>query len=393
MAKEVYINPKISTEPDLILKEQTMLTPGIWNGIKFDKEEIIKGIQNTDWENPENSSLINYHPGKGEIPKSYSWLGHIENVRYLTLEDGVDLEGMYGDVYFYDLDIARKIASKKAHLALSIDASYTPTPYGATNLEFTHTALVYRPGCKDAYIQLEDNGEKAKARFTTDELQIQLKDEIIDETSKGNSNEIYSNQKISTQQEKINIGEKGGNIEIKMEDINLSNRIEALEARLSLLEGNKTTEKVAEETKEVQEEATEKVAEETKEVQEKTETSDDKPEETETSDDKPEETETSDDKPEETETSEKVTEDKSDVKVVEEPKINLEEKIVALEEKIVALTKIVKEKTQLSAIKNKEAATPVAVAQLEDTDSNKKVSLPKSEIARQRLNAQLKKLQ
>ena len=373
MAKEVYINPKISTEPDLILKEQTMLTPGIWNGIKFDKEEIIKGIQNTDWENPENSSLINYHPGKGEIPKSYSWLGHIENVRYLTLEDGVDLEGMYGDVYFYDLDIARKIASKKAHLALSIDASYTPTPYGATNLEFTHTALVYRPGCKDAYIQLEDNGEKAKARFTTDELQIQLKDEIIDETSKGNSNEIYSNQKISTQQEKINIGEKGGNIEIKMEDINLSNRIEALEARLSLLEGNKTTEKVAEETKEVQEEATEKVAEETKEVQEKTETSDDKPEET--------------------ETSEKVTEDKSDVKVVEEPKINLEEKIVALEEKIVALTKIVKEKTQLSAIKNKEAATPVAVAQLEDTDSNKKVSLPKSEIARQRLNAQLKKLQ
>ena len=169
MTKKFKVSKDVSQEPSLVIFDQIMLTPGIWNGIKMTKDQIEFGIANTDWTNPENFALIDYHPQQGEVPRSTSWQGYFENIKYQTLEDGVEKEGMYGDLYIYDTILASKILSKKSPLAVSIDATYSPSKFGASQLSFTHTAVVYRPGCSDAYIQLQAKGDTHKVRVICEE--------------------------------------------------------------------------------------------------------------------------------------------------------------------------------------------------------------------------------
>ena len=194
MVKTYKVGSHISKEADLVLEEQLLLSPGLWGGVKFTPEEIIKGIDRTDWNNPESSSILGYHPGKGELPSSEAWIGDMKNVRYLTLDDGVDVEGMYGDAHLYDPVFAKKIAYGGAKLAFSIDSPYANSRYGAINLSFSRTALVYRAGCKDAYIQLSDSEESPKMRFVSANLNAQLEGEVTDESSQGNDGTEDSNQ-------------------------------------------------------------------------------------------------------------------------------------------------------------------------------------------------------
>lgn len=204
MGKKVKISDSVSKEPALVIYDQLMLTPGIWNGIKFSRNEIKSGIENTDWTNPENFALINYHPkqlsnGRSEIPLSTSWEGYFDKISYKTLDDGVDKEGMYGDLYIYDPILASKLISGKSPLAVSIDANYSPSPYGASRLGFTNTALVYRPGCKDAYIQLEDNQDNHTMRIICEEdicLNVKEEGEITSSSSAGSELGCKGNQKI-----------------------------------------------------------------------------------------------------------------------------------------------------------------------------------------------------
>lgn len=169
MVKKFKISKEVSKEPALIIYDQLMLTPGIWNGVKFSKDQIIFGIQNTDWTNPENYALIDRHTNGNELPLANSWQGYFENIQYKTIDDGVEKEGMYGDLNIYDISLASKIFSKKSPLAVSIDASYSRSTYGAQKMSFSNTALVYRPGCLDAYIQLESNGDNNKIRLICEE--------------------------------------------------------------------------------------------------------------------------------------------------------------------------------------------------------------------------------
>lgn len=183
MVKKYKVSKEVSKEPALIIYDQLMLTPGLWNGLKFTSDQIKLGIASTDWTNPENFALIDYHPEKGKLPSSSSWQGYFDKIAYKTLEEGVDKEGMYGDLYIYDTTIASKLLSRKSPLAVSIDAYYTPSPYGAGNLIFTNTALVYRPGCKDAYIQLSDDGGQSRTRIVCqDDIVIEdVKEEVKEE--------------------------------------------------------------------------------------------------------------------------------------------------------------------------------------------------------------------
>ncbi len=195
MVKKYKVGKHISQDPDLILEEQLLLSPGMWGGVNFTKEEIIKGLHRTDWENKENNSIIRYHPKKGELPTADAWIGELKNVRYLTLEEGVSKEGMYADAYLYDPILAKKIAYGKARLAFSIDSPYKLSRTGATDLYFSKTAMVYRPGCKDAYIQLSEQEDNLSMRFISDELEVKLEGEITSEESKGNEGIEYSNEK------------------------------------------------------------------------------------------------------------------------------------------------------------------------------------------------------
>lgn len=354
MVKEFIIDRSISKEPSLIIKEQIMLTPGTWNGIPFTSESIEEGILGTDWTVPENSSLIKRHPTDENIAQSEDWLGYISNIRYLRLVDGVAKDGMYGDVYLYDTDLAKKIAYGKANLALSIDADYVMGEMGAENLRFTNTAMVYKPGCSDAKVQLSDNGGKNKVTFTSDKIKIQLEDEITDESSKGNSEEQLANQEIKKAElEDINIIKKEDKEKFKMENIKLDDRIDALEARISLLEGNVKLEdeKSEEETKE------EESKEEPKEVTEETK---EEPKE----ESKAELEEKSEEEVKEESTEE--SKEKSEEPKEGESKVELEE----LKVKVAKLEKALEEKTQLSE-KVEEAAEPKTNVQLNENVQEK----------------------
>jgi len=205
MAKKIKVSKDVLKEPALIIYDQIMLTPGVWNGVKFTSDQIKLGISNTDWTNPENYALIDYHPKDKVIPSATSWQGYFDSISYKTLEDGVQKEGMYGDLYIYDPVLASKLLSRKSPLAVSIDASYARSNYGATSLKFTNTALVYRPGCKDAYIQLEDHGEDSSIRIVCEEdVQVVEENFIDDQSSKGTEGEVLSNQRIKMEYELCN---------------------------------------------------------------------------------------------------------------------------------------------------------------------------------------------
>lgn len=187
MVKKYTVGSHISKEPDLVLEEQLLLSPGFWKGVNFTREEIIKGMMRTNWNDPEISSILKNHPKKGELPSAEDWIGDLKNIRYLTLEDGVEKEGLYADAYLYDPTFAKKVVYGKARLALSIDSPYRNSKYGATDLSFSRTATVYRAGCKDAYIQLSDTEDDLKMRFVSQDLTIQLDGEVTSISSQGSS--------------------------------------------------------------------------------------------------------------------------------------------------------------------------------------------------------------
>ncbi len=210
MVKTYKIGTHISKEPDLILEQQLLLSPGLWKGVNFTSEEIIKGINRTNWNDPEVSAILKNHPQKGALPSADDWIGKLTNIKYLTLDDGVEIEGMYGDAEFYDPILAKKIVYGKAKLGLSIDSPFRHSNYGATDLSFHRTATVYRPGCKDAYIQLSDDENNLQMRFVSNELKIQLSDEITNDSSKGNEGEDISNQPTKT----VNLSDEESNLDI-----------------------------------------------------------------------------------------------------------------------------------------------------------------------------------
>lgn len=450
MVKKFKVSKTVSTEPSLIIYDQLMLTPGLWNGVKFTSDQIKLGIEQTDWSNPENFALIDSHPKNGQIPNSLSWQGYFDKISYKSLEDGVSKEGMYGDLYIYDPVLASKLLSKKSPLAVSIDASYRPTQYGASSLSFTNTALVYRPGCKDAYIQLEDQGENAKMRIICQE-DVSLS-EVEDEISSVKLNYELTQDKIVAVYDKedkyvfegsvltFNKDEEGNimvsimnpNDEIKeflinefmfipimpsedeeimeeaqeQQEVELesdfhiskkedneiekmnSNNIESLEARISLIEEKLGLISLSEETEDVAEEEAVKEESEVKESEELVEEIKEEviPEETKETIEEPEVVAKSE-STEVVETEVEVSEESDEVENTElEEVTTLKAKVAELEAKLAEKNAPVEE-VKLESKDERKVAQSKTVVQLESTEVEEpKVQLSKFEAAIARLN-------
>lgn len=86
-------------ELPIILKNKTVMAPGIWNKFLYTQEEIEKAYKFTDWSNPQVLAYYLNH----EDSEADKWIGSIENPKYLPQSGEI-----VADVCIYDLNEAIK---------------------------------------------------------------------------------------------------------------------------------------------------------------------------------------------------------------------------------------------------------------------------------------------
>lgn len=176
----VDLNPNQITVP-YTLKNRTLLSPGVWNGVNFSKNQIEKAFYNTKWDNKENYALIYDHE-----PKASNWLGNVIN-RRLT-DDG----SLVGDLELFDEDLINKLVIGKAKLGISARVLGIENDLGEfENFTFNNFSVVYDPACKNSYINLERNKQLEKL----DEIFSELKS-IIKELGGETTSQVSSGAKI-----------------------------------------------------------------------------------------------------------------------------------------------------------------------------------------------------
>ena len=155
-----------------VLKDRVLLSPGVWNGLHFTKEQISLAFNNTDWNNKENFALIYDHDARAS-----NWLGNVIN-RHLS-EDG----SMVGDLELYDEDLINKLVLGKAKLGISARVLGVENEMGEfENFTFNNFSVVYDPACKNAYINLSKNKQLEKLDSIFEELKGIIK-ELSGETT------------------------------------------------------------------------------------------------------------------------------------------------------------------------------------------------------------------
>ena len=178
-----------------ILKDKILLSPGVWNGLKFDKNQIALAFNNTDWSNKENFALIYDHDARAS-----NWLGNVIN-RHLS-EDGA----VIGDLELFDEDLINKLVLGKAKLGISARVLGSENDLGEfENFTFNNFSVVYDPACKNAYINLSKDKQLEKL----DNIFFELK-EIIKELSGESTSTVTSGASIDNActVQKIKYGKK-----------------------------------------------------------------------------------------------------------------------------------------------------------------------------------------
>jgi hypothetical protein len=210
-----------------LLKDRVLLSPGVWNGLNFSKEQIALAFNNTDWNNKENFALIYDHDARAS-----NWLGNVIN-RHLS-EDG----SIIGDLELYDEDLINKLVLGKAKLGISARVLGMENELGEfENFTFNNFSVVYDPACKNAYINLSKDKQLEKL----DNIFFELK-EIIKELSGESTSEVTSGASIDNActGQKIKYGKKklGDDEEEVEEDEEITelNKSKSLSENLDIIE-------------------------------------------------------------------------------------------------------------------------------------------------------------
>jgi len=155
--KKFIVRHDIPKDPALIIENQLLLGPGIWNGQKFTAEEIKRGIELTDWTDKQRKSIIYGHRVDGDASPD-QWLGYHSTPEYREQTDDY-VEGMYADLYIYDENLARKIAYGGAKAGVSERLQFRNSFDGIKIEGYVNLSIVDNPACKLAYLNLSDDGD------------------------------------------------------------------------------------------------------------------------------------------------------------------------------------------------------------------------------------------
>ena len=157
MPKEGISQP----EKLFIIKHATLMSQGVWNDYFYDKEEIQKAFENTDWGDKSNSHLFLDHDDKNAA----SWIGHVRNMSF-------DGDTLYGDLAVSDPAWIQNLKYGKPKFGIS------PKLIGGTdenkavhNFTYKNFSLVTNPAVKTAYINNMAVLELSEEEFKPDETE------------------------------------------------------------------------------------------------------------------------------------------------------------------------------------------------------------------------------
>ena len=173
---------KLSDNGISIIKNKTLLAPGVWNGTTYSAEKIIKAFYNTDWENSYANCLVADHRDDEELTqddKLYKpegrpltlrdWLGFVSNTKVDENPNSKEYGFLKGDLNICDSELARKLIDGKAPFGISSYVQFfgEPNRSGEREFKIMNNAVVVKPACKESYIN---------KKLSDDELNIKLED-------------------------------------------------------------------------------------------------------------------------------------------------------------------------------------------------------------------------
>lgn len=125
-----------------ILRDKTIMSPGIWKGFTYPADEVIKSFSTNDWSDMQTRSLIYEHEERAD-----QFLGSIENPRLMGDE-------IIADLYIVDEDAARKLVyGAKFGISPKLDAeNVNGTLF---DYQYKNWSLVWNPAVKTTYLNSE----------------------------------------------------------------------------------------------------------------------------------------------------------------------------------------------------------------------------------------------
>lgn len=144
-----------------IIKNVTLMSPGVWNNVNYTHTEIQKAFQATDWDDEEVNALFYEHDDKD----SRSWVGKVVNPRHV---DGETI----GDLEIVDLDLARKLAYG-AKFGISPKVTGMERNKKLLNYTYNNFSVVLDPAVNTTYM----NSERE-----SDDGEVQTKDVLVNST-------------------------------------------------------------------------------------------------------------------------------------------------------------------------------------------------------------------
>lgn len=147
----------------LTIKDQLILSPGVWNGTEFTEENINSALQNTDLSDTGVLNLyLDHQDTENPTPKAVgNWAGFVRNLRY------VEGQGLFGD-----LEIWHPMAEqwKKARPKFGVSATLAG-PGGEQEdireFRIESASIVHDPACKPALLNLSKDPLKEMRNVTS----------------------------------------------------------------------------------------------------------------------------------------------------------------------------------------------------------------------------------
>lgn len=132
----------------LVIRQAILMSQGIWNEMYYDKSEIKKAFDQTDWNSREKRNLFLDHKDK----EASEWIGDVQNLNFKE-------DTLYGDLFVYDPIWAAKLkyGNPKVGISPKVMGDADEKNKIMSNFTFENFSVVMNPAVKRAYINNMEN--------------------------------------------------------------------------------------------------------------------------------------------------------------------------------------------------------------------------------------------
>ena len=219
MNKRFIVRSDVPKEPALIIKNQLLLSPGTWKKQPISRESILNGMRNTNWSDGKANAIIYGHRTNNDQvyfgdPSPDMWVGFHTEPKYLTLSDGVSIEGMYADYHIFDTELASKLAygGVRAGVSEGMEFNYRT---GEIN-KFVNSSIVNDPACKNAFLNLSEDEEDKTMMDLSEPRFLNMSDDNTNRVERGLNDDKANMEEIDAKIKALE--DKNKELEKELED-------------------------------------------------------------------------------------------------------------------------------------------------------------------------------